>query len=255
MPLTFPSHAAVVVPLWSWRPQWFDLIALVVGSTAPDLAYALHGIGQQHPVYGTHHWLALFWWSLPAGLLLTVLLRFTIGGIAAHLPAGSWLRLPDYGVLGSARPLWTVAAPSVLIGAASHLTWDFFTHPGRAGSLLLPILEQSGPGGQPWWQWAQWGSTTLGALITIAWAGYAGRSGLIRRAYGPPPARTRNPVVFWLVTSTVALTGLAAALAGYHHGGFISFTVRMVLLGVIAPAAGAISVRAISSGTRGTSGT
>ena len=36
MPATFPSHAAAVLPLKLWRPRWFDGVALVVGSMAPD---------------------------------------------------------------------------------------------------------------------------------------------------------------------------------------------------------------------------
>ncbi|MFF5265545.1 DUF4184 family protein [Actinomadura viridis] len=41
VPLTFPSHAAAVMPLKFWRPRWFDGVALVVGSTAPDLPFAV----------------------------------------------------------------------------------------------------------------------------------------------------------------------------------------------------------------------
>jgi hypothetical protein len=36
MPLTFPSHAAAVVPLKLWRRRWFDGVALVIGSAAPN---------------------------------------------------------------------------------------------------------------------------------------------------------------------------------------------------------------------------
>jgi len=41
VPLTFPSHAAAIAPLKLWRPRWFDGVALVVGSAAPDFGYAL----------------------------------------------------------------------------------------------------------------------------------------------------------------------------------------------------------------------
>jgi len=44
MPATFPSHAAAVLPLKLWRPRWFDGVALVVGSMAPDLGYPLVGL-------------------------------------------------------------------------------------------------------------------------------------------------------------------------------------------------------------------
>lgn len=40
MPLTFPSHAAAVLPLKLLQPSRLDGVALVIGSTTPDLPYA-----------------------------------------------------------------------------------------------------------------------------------------------------------------------------------------------------------------------
>src|SRR5258705_2665124 len=43
MPLTFPSHAAAVLPFCGRRTAWLPPSALVVGSCAPDFAYLLDG--------------------------------------------------------------------------------------------------------------------------------------------------------------------------------------------------------------------
>ena len=68
MPATFPSHAAAVLPLKLWRPEHFDGVALVIGSAAPDLLYAM---GRCRPPYTFGH----TWWgalaSVPATMLAT----------------------------------------------------------------------------------------------------------------------------------------------------------------------------------------
>ena len=45
MPLTLPTHPLAVAPLKLWRPRWFDGVGLVLGTVAPDLAYAADGYG------------------------------------------------------------------------------------------------------------------------------------------------------------------------------------------------------------------
>lgn len=41
MPMTFPSYAAAVLPFKFARRRWFDGVALVIGSAAPDMPYSL----------------------------------------------------------------------------------------------------------------------------------------------------------------------------------------------------------------------
>ncbi len=75
MPLTFPSHAAAVLPLKHWRPRWFDGVALVIGSACPDLAYALDGSGL--PVFPlSHQWHGVVLFCLPVTLMLCPLTRW-----------------------------------------------------------------------------------------------------------------------------------------------------------------------------------
>lgn len=47
VPLTFPSHAAAVMPLKPARPRWFDGVALVAGSTAPAVRDGVIGVGRR----------------------------------------------------------------------------------------------------------------------------------------------------------------------------------------------------------------
>lgn len=87
MPLTFPSHAAAVLPLlYIAGTRRLPASALVVGSTAPDLIYLIGTKGAD-----AHRPLGLLWFCLPAGIVaflyLEALLLRLDGG--AHSPGGA----------------------------------------------------------------------------------------------------------------------------------------------------------------------
>lgn len=124
MPFTL-SHPAAVVPI----RRYGILSALVVGSMMPDTLYFLPGLagnrGYAHSLTG------LFFYCLPAGMVLLWLFhRFLKKPLISLFPAGQHGKLlaasPDFHFLPARRFL--VIAASVIIGAASHLTWDSFTH-------------------------------------------------------------------------------------------------------------------------------
>ncbi len=187
MPLTFPTHPAAVLPLKLWRPRWFDEIALVIGSMAPDLAYTLDGSGL--PLWPLSHQLyGLLLWCLPVTLAATWLIRRVAPVVAAHLPSWRPLALADYGALGRARPGWLVVASSALLGAASHLALDRL-------EAVVPVSEYV--------------MHVLGAAGLLAVAVAIGRGRLLRRWHGdPPPVRRRLPL-FWTVATTVTVAAAA----------------------------------------------
>jgi hypothetical protein len=203
MPLTFPAHAAVVLPLKLARPRRFDGIALVLGSTSPDLAYAFAAIVP----YPTVHSLAgLFWWCLPVTLALTWVIRRASPWVAAHLPAGGPFALRDYGALGRVRHAWYVTLWSAAIGAVTHLLWDGVTHSPETngwGALLVPSLGAQPIDGLPWYRVLQHVSSLGGTAVTVALAWYAGRHRLIARWHGDPPYVPRRPGLFWGVAMIV----------------------------------------------------
>jgi hypothetical protein len=212
MPATFPSHAAAALPFKLARPAWFDGVALVVGSTAPDLSYPLSPFGL---LLFTHQWLSLLWWSLPVTVVLSTIVRWSAPAVAAHLPADRWFALRDYGVLGRAWPRWWITVTSALVGAATHLFWDGFTHPPEGGWFVRahPVMTHIGPLGLPWWSFTQYVSSVVGGLITLALFLAIGRQRLIRRWHGPPPVIRTNPALFWTVAAGLACTCAAATLA------------------------------------------
>lgn len=206
MPLTFPSHAAAVLPLKMKRPHWFDGVALVAGSTAPDLPYAL---GIPLVTYG-HTWAGLVLWGVPVSVVAAVLVRRAAPVVAAHLPG--WWR--EYGVLGQVRHRWYVTVLSAWIGAVSHRLWDDVTHDGLAGtSLGFAVLGRPLLPGLPWWVALHIASTLVG-LAGWTWATVRiGRRGLLRRWHGTPPTVTVRPALFWATAALAAALGaLASAL-------------------------------------------
>ncbi|WP_051796999.1 DUF4184 family protein [Catenuloplanes japonicus] len=221
MPLTFPSHAALPLPLKLWRPRWFDGVALTVGSTAPDFAYALDGSGLLvHPF--AHRPLGALLFCLPLTLLCCLLIRWSAPGVASHLPARpSWLALRDYGALGT-RPTFMITAASALLGALSHQAWDEAT---RAAPLFDTL------------------SSVLGVPAFIAIVVHIGRRRLIRTWHGDAPARATRPALFWSVTAAVLATGTLVALQ--LPGAFLWHTTvpRLLAVAGLALIAGAATIR------------
>ncbi len=233
MPATVPAHPAAVLPLKLRWPRHFDGVALVVGSTAPDLRYPAAGIV---PLPGTHNWPALLWWCLPVTVLLAWLVRWTAPCVAVQLTS-KWCALADYGVLGEVRHPWYVVVWSALLGAASHLVWDSFTHPAVVRdipALGTPLL------GVPLWHWLQWASTIVGSLVTVALLVWISQHRLIRAWHGPAPERTRSGRRFWW--PTLLLCGgylLAAPMLPDLSAPHVQVTRMLVLLcaGLLAGAA------------------
>jgi hypothetical protein len=197
VPLTFPSHAAAVLPLKRWRPRWFDGVALVIGSASPDFAYALDGSGW--PVFPlSHQWPGVVLFCLPVTLLGCYLVRWAAPVAAAHLPG----RLTGYAILGCRRPRLYVSAVSALAGAASHLVWD---------RLAVGAFDLA--------------SSVAGAAVTLF---------LLMRYPPPRPAAwpQRVPAVFWPVALSV--TGVGVAVALQLPGAFLPHTTGARVLIAIA---------------------
>jgi hypothetical protein len=77
--------------------------------------------------------------------------------VAVHLPGS----LQDYGVLGRAWPRWWITVTSALLGAATHVFWDGFTHPPKGGWFVRshPAMTHVGPLGLPWWSFTRYVSS------------------------------------------------------------------------------------------------
>lgn len=204
MPLTFPSHAAAVLPLKLARRRWFDGVALVIGSAAPDLPYSL----DPYLSIRAHTWWGLVWFCVPVTVLLTALTRRAAPAVVAHLPAGGPFALRDYAVLAAHRYRWWVTAASAWLGACSHRLWDTVTHASiDGGTHAFGWLSTAAFGGLAWWQVLHHASSVLGAVAVLMMALRIGRTGWLRCP--PAPVPPRCPRVFWPAVATVWVPGLA----------------------------------------------
>jgi hypothetical protein len=240
MPLTFPSHAGVVVPLKLWRPRWFDGVALVIGSAAPDLTYAL----DPYVHLRGHTWWGLVWFCVPVTVAGTLVARRAAPLVAAHLPDGGPLRLRDYGVLGAVRHPWPVTVVSAYLGALSHRLWDVVTHASiDSGTVSVAALSRSAIAGQPWWRVLFYGSTVLGAFAVLAAAVYIGRRRLLVGWHGPAPRLPlRRPRFLTAAVATWAVgAGVQSLLRGAAEHQILG--VRLLLVAALGLIAGAVAAR------------
>jgi hypothetical protein len=138
MPFTF-SHPALVLP---FSKKWFSLTALVAGSIAPDFEYFFRL--KAHAEY-SHDWDGLFWFDLPLALfLMWIYNRFVKNKLIDHLPSYFNRRLSPLKNSGKRffKHHWIIIIISVLIGGASHIIWDSFTHLDGFFASMVPLMAK-----------------------------------------------------------------------------------------------------------------
>lgn len=141
MPFTF-SHPAIVLPLACLPKQWFSLTGLIIGSVAPDFEYFLRmriESNYSHTFYG------LLWLVLPLGIFLAFIFHNIVRNVLfENLPRIVQVRIFPFRKFAWNRYFkanWPVVIFSVIIGAASHIFWDSFTHADGYFVTIFPDLK------------------------------------------------------------------------------------------------------------------
>jgi hypothetical protein len=216
LPFTYVSHQAPAVALKLIRPRWFDGTALVIGSMAPDFAYAFRG-SRLH--FSAHTPLGILWFCLPVTMLICWAIRARVAEVAfAQLP-DTPLRLHDYRVLGGRRPWFVTTAISAVVGAFTHSVWDTFTHNGRWGvrhvAFLREYLFQVNDFHFTMARLLQYVSHFVGAAVTIGLLWWIAHRRLLAKWYGPaydalgPVALTsRERLRFWSIAALGTALGV-----------------------------------------------
>ncbi|PTT21155.1 DUF4184 domain-containing protein [Microbacterium sp. HMWF026] len=239
MPFT-PSHAVVALPFLRTR---LVPAAIAIGAMTPDLPLFLRGMVPDYAMTHDPAWLAP---TVVVALALVVVWRCVLRpatrellprAVAARLPEG-W----DAGAPAAAREtfgggvvgiLWLVL--SLALGVLSHIAWDLFTHEGRTGEQLFPVLAaQWGPFSGA--KWLQHASSALGlvvlAVFAVMW--------LSRRSPGSVARVLPDAVrAVWWLSLPVALVG-ASLVALAVEGGFgPDYTPTHLIYGVLVKVAAA----------------
>ena len=225
MPLTLFAHQVPTMGMKMARPRWFDGTALCVGSMAPDFAYSVSSYAD----VDTHWWDGFWAVDLPIALVATLMVRWFAASVAgAHLPDLGGFRLHSWRVLHRRPPRWWVTAISLVLGVATHIGLDSFTHPRRAGTKLLGYDDI---------EFQLWGTTeplagvfqlighTFGSMVGLWLLLLIGKRHLLERWYGVEEVDHARHfqlgiggrVVFW----ALAAGGLGAGALWGHEGDMV----------------------------------
>lgn len=200
MPFTL-SHAAAVLPAvradGSGRGRLVPAV-LVAGSFAPDLTYYAATVVSGGMEFGdvTHSMAGVFtidvlltwglvWaWTAVREPLVALLPQRWQERVAALVHCGA----PRQKVSFRTVSWWYVSAA---LGALTHVVWDAFTHPGRWGTRVFPMLRRQLAGTPVYW-YLQYGSSVVAAVVIAV---FVARS--LRRLPAASPAVSAVPVLSW----------------------------------------------------------
>jgi hypothetical protein len=169
MPFTL-SHAAAVLPLRRLNLVWS---AFIVGSMAPDLPYI---VGTTNYRSLGHRFPGVIEFTIPASIFALWLFHTAIKRPATTLlPIGMQQRLRgqlgEFKFGGPAR--FVAILISVVVGIATHLVWDAFTHAYSwpwlrwvwlQGEVKVPVV-----GLTPMYMTLQYASTVIGLVALGIW--------------------------------------------------------------------------------------
>jgi uncharacterized protein DUF4184 len=214
MPFTV-SHAAAVLPLQQIGKYKLPLTALMVGSMAPDFGYFFSHEANRAL---THSAVGLFIFALPAGLLVwffyvAILEKATITLLSDHWHA-------RFAHTDSVTPpLVLRAAIAVILGAATHLLWDSFTHRGTIVMKALPMLEGPTPGLSqvPIYHVLHFASTVVGLVILAYWMRHLHRQPAKSQIRPYKISERARIGALWLLLAASLLVGFVQWLPYAHR--------------------------------------
>jgi len=149
MPLT-PFHWSLAWPIWLWKRERLDFIALSAGAVLPDLPEPL-ALTMFHSYYwpiriATHSLIGAMLLMVPVTFALSV---WVLPGAFRWLDKRAGQKLTLFaGRDILERPGQKMILFSSLIGVLSHLALDAFTHPHNP--LFWPLLWFDQPV-EDWW--------------------------------------------------------------------------------------------------------
>lgn len=231
MPFTF-SHPAIVLPVHSVFKRWTSLTGLVAGSLAPDFEKFIR-MSAYDPY--SHTWRSMFYFSLPIGLLIAFIFHLIVrDALIENLPmflSRRLSRFKHFDWSGYFKQHYLIVIVSVLLGAASHIFWDSFTHKGGRAAGWLPFMTDSiyvsGEEVSAFYIMQRL-SSLVGAYIIL----YA----ILRMPPAPPFPNRSSMLPFWLAVTivAVAVTGLKLWLGEYEDRDLIFIYIAAMLIGLVA---------------------
>ncbi len=200
MPFTF-SHPAIVLPTTYLPKKYYSLSALIMGSMAPDFEYFIRMKGFSRY---SHTWTGLFWFDLPLSIILLFIFHNLVRNtLVENLPFSFNVRLSTSGNFNWNKYFQentAIVFISLVIGIASHLVWDDFTHTGGYFVRAIPFLNgyvNLFNHSIPIADILQYGCSIIGGLVIII--------AVLKLPEGEKTKRD-NIFNFWLVVSVIAIS-------------------------------------------------
>ncbi len=230
MPFTF-AHPALVLPLKYLPKTWISMIGLVIGSMTPDFEYFFRM--RVRSIYSPTL-PGLFWFDLPVGLLLILIYRKILKDkLIDHLPVQLNQRLSKFkgNTENRISPGYiAVIIVSILVGSASHLLWDSFTHPtGYFVTNISALTHTIHIGSRQFYAYklAQHASTLLGGLAIFC---------VLYRLPKGLNTKVSNIAAYWLKSVGIAVIVTAIRLTcglNYHElGNLVVTTIAGMFIGL-----------------------
>jgi hypothetical protein len=219
--------------------------ALVFGAMAPDVPYfaGAFGIGDL-----AHTWPAVPTLDLAITVALTAIWHLVLRAPLVALLPTRWAAAADQLTAPRARRIrfssasWFVL--SALIGTVTHVAWDGFTHPGRFGVRLFPVLQTARVLDEPPYVLLQYGCSVLGVGALGFWTFQEMRRAARSGTSTAPPTGNRR-LAFGLI-AVFGVVGTVYRAAEWARPGMPwTSLVPVIAFGAVAGAAIAVLLYAL----------
>ncbi len=139
MPFT-PAHPAIILPLI--RSRYFSATGLIAGSMSPDFEYFFKmSVSSVH----SHTVAGLLYFDLPVTILISLFFHLVVKkNLIYNLPLFTQKKfqaLLEMDFIKYLKEHFWIFLMSALLGAASHVFWDSFTHNNSFFVRTLPFYR------------------------------------------------------------------------------------------------------------------
>jgi hypothetical protein len=239
MPFTV-AHAAAVLPFRRLNLVWS---AFLVGSMAPDFPYVIGSI--KYRDLG-HYFPGVLLFTLPASFAVLWFYHWAVKKpVAGLLPIGMQQRLSrqlgEFSFGGASQLRATTF--SIILGIATHLVWDSFTHahtwPWLHFAWLRSRINVPVAGWMPTYMFLQYATTLLGFFALGVWTFlWYHETAPLTGAASLPPLKSRVSLLVMMFAISVAAGLLRAWLLigvmrrAIHHWDWLMLNFAVTVLAV-----------------------
>ena len=229
MPFTF-SHPALVLPFSKVKSDSVCLSALILGSMIPDFQYfiAMKLNGRFSHTLG-----GVFLFDLPVAILVLIIFHGLVKKpLLDNLPGYFSSRLAklksfNFWQYSKQHPIGLVLC--ILIGTASHLVWDGFTHSDGMFTGIFPgllqVIDVNGLPELPVYRYLQHISSVIGAIAIL----------IVFHKMPAEDQQTKPDLRFWTVLTFFSVLALVIRMSFgvEYYGDMVTILISSGLVGLI----------------------